>query len=101
MTLAGEVGASVEASEIIRKLWTGQPLNHAGKYYYAKMRLYDPPPSLIPLFMAGNGPKAMYRVGQHTDGLITDPKSWKEHKPEFENGARAAGRDPKQLPIPD
>ena len=89
----------VEASEIIRKLWTGQPLNHAGKYYHTKMRLYDPPPSLIPLFMAGNGPKAMYRVGQHADGLITDPKSWKEHKPEFENGARAAGRDPKQLPI--
>jgi len=37
--------------------------------------------------------------GQYADGLITDPKTWKEHKAEFESGARAAGKDPAQIPV--
>lgn len=32
--------------------------------------------------MAANGPKAMRRGCQYADGLITDPKTWKQHKPE-------------------
>lgn len=89
----------VEASEIIRKLWGGQQIAHAGKYYKVNARLYDPPAKPIPLMMAGNGPKAMRRCGQFADGLITDPKTWKEHKPEFEKGARDAGKDPAQMPV--
>ena len=46
-------------------------------------RLYDPPAKPIPILMAANGPKAMKRAGQYADGLITDPKTWKEHKAEF------------------
>jgi alkanesulfonate monooxygenase SsuD/methylene tetrahydromethanopterin reductase-like flavin-dependent oxidoreductase (luciferase family) len=49
--------------------------------------------------MAGNGPKAMRRVGQYADGLITDPKTWKQHKGEFESGARDAGKDPSQMSV--
>ena len=41
----------------------------------------------------------MRRAGQYGDGLITDPKTWKQHKSEFEAGARAAGKDPAQLPV--
>jgi F420-dependent hydroxymycolic acid dehydrogenase len=89
----------VEASDLIRKLWGGQQVVHQGKYYQANMKLYDPPAKPIPLLMAGNGPKAMRRCGQHADGLITDPKTWKEHKSEFEAGARAAGRDPAKMPV--
>ena len=44
-------------------------------------------------------PKAMYRSGQYGDGLITDPETWKQRKAEFENGAKAAGKDPKQMPV--
>ncbi len=89
----------VEATEIIRELWGGQQVEHQGKYYNVNMRLYDPPKKRIPLLMAGNGPKAMRRVGLHAEGLITDPKTWKEHREEFENGAREAGKDPAQMPI--
>lgn len=89
----------VEATEIIRKLWEGQQVEHKGKYYQVNMRLYDQPKTKIPLLMAGNGPKAMRRVGMHADGLITDPKTWKEHREEFEEGARQAGKDPSQMPI--
>jgi len=49
--------------------------------------------------MAGNGPKAMRRVGQYADGPITDPKTWKESKAEFEKGARDAGKDPSRMPV--
>jgi F420-dependent hydroxymycolic acid dehydrogenase len=89
----------VEATDLIRKLWGGQQVQHQGKYYQANMKLYDPPAKPIPLLMAGNGPKAMRRCGQYADGLITDPKTWKQHKSEFEAGARAAGKDPAQIPV--
>jgi F420-dependent hydroxymycolic acid dehydrogenase len=89
----------VEATNIIRQLWGGQQVEHKGKYYNVNMRLYDPPKTKIPLLMAGNGPKAMRRVGLHADGLITDPKTWKEHREEFESGAREAKKDPSQMPV--
>lgn len=89
----------VEAAEIIRKLWSGKQIDHAGKYYKINARLYDPPSQPIPLMMAGNGPKAMYRCGQYADGLITDPKTWKEHKAEFQRGASDAGKDLARMPV--
>jgi F420-dependent hydroxymycolic acid dehydrogenase len=89
----------VEATEIIRELWAGQPIDHSGKYYKVNARLYDPPVKPIPLLMAGNGPKAMCRCGQHADGLITDPKTWKEHKEEFQRGAKEAGKNLSRMPI--
>jgi F420-dependent hydroxymycolic acid dehydrogenase len=33
----------VEASEIIRKMWTGEQIVHSGKYYNVNAKLYDPP----------------------------------------------------------
>jgi F420-dependent hydroxymycolic acid dehydrogenase len=89
----------VEATDIIRKMWGGQQIDHDGKYYKVNARLYDSPAQRIPLLMAGNGPKAMRRVGQYADGLITDPKTWKQHKSEFEAGAKDAGKDPSQMPV--
>lgn len=89
----------VEATEIIRKLWRGEQIDHNGKYYRVNARLYDPPEKTIPLMMAGNGPQAMRRVGKYADGLITDPKTWMQHKTEFEKGAREAGKDPTRMPV--
>jgi len=89
----------VEAAEVIRKLWNGQQVEHTGKYYKVNARLYDPPASPIPLMMAGNGPKAMYRCGRFADGLITDPKTWKAHKSEFEKGAKDDGQDAAKMPV--
>jgi TAT-translocated FGD2 family F420-dependent dehydrogenase len=89
----------VEAAEIIRRLWGGQQIDHSGKYYKVNARLYDPPSKPIPLMMAGNGPKAMRRCGQYADGLITDPKTWKEHKSGFQKGAADAGKDPARMPV--
>jgi F420-dependent hydroxymycolic acid dehydrogenase len=89
----------VEATDVIRQLWTGQQVDHQGQYYRVNARLYDVPTVPMPIFMAANGPKAMRRSGQYGDGLIIDPKTWKARKAEFEAGAKAAGEDPTQLPV--
>jgi len=89
----------VEATDLIRDLWSGKQVNHQGKYYQVNARLYDVPSVSVPIFMAGNGPKAVRRSAHHGDGLITDPKTWKNSKEEFLTGARAAGKDPGTMPI--
>jgi TAT-translocated FGD2 family F420-dependent dehydrogenase len=89
----------VEATEVIRQLWTGRQVQHSGGYYNVNATLYDAPPSPIPILMAGNGPKAVRRCGQFADGLITDPHTWSQHKDEFAAGATAAGKDAAQMPV--
>jgi TAT-translocated FGD2 family F420-dependent dehydrogenase len=76
----------IEATDVIRRLWSGAKTEQQGKYYNVNMRLYDPPVQPIPLLMAANGPKAMRRAGQYADGLVTDPKTWRQHRGEFERG---------------
>lgn len=41
----------------------------------------------------------MRLAGQYGDGLISDPSSWKKYKPEWEDGARAAGKNPGDMPV--
>jgi F420-dependent hydroxymycolic acid dehydrogenase len=89
----------IEAVKIIRQLWTGQPLQHKGAHYTVDGKLYDPPSRAIPLLLAANGPKAVKLAGEHGDGLITDPQTWKQHKAEWESGARSAGKDPGTMPV--
>ncbi len=89
----------IEAIDVIRQLWTGQPVSHKGTYYTVNAKLYNPPPQPIPLLTAANGRKSMKLAGQHGDGLITDPKSWKQYKSEWEEGARSAGKDPANMPV--
>jgi TAT-translocated FGD2 family F420-dependent dehydrogenase len=89
----------IEATALIRQLWTGQPVQHKGTYYTVNGKLFDPPARPIPLLLAANGPRAMKLSGQHGDGLITDPQTWKQHKTEWESGARAAGKDPAAMPV--
>jgi TAT-translocated FGD2 family F420-dependent dehydrogenase len=89
----------IEAVEVIRGLWSGQPLEHQGTHYTVTGKLYDPPAKPIPIMLAANGPKAMRLAGQHGDGLITDPQTWKQHKSEWESGATAAGKNVANMPV--
>jgi F420-dependent hydroxymycolic acid dehydrogenase len=89
----------IEAIGIIRALWDGEQVAHHGKYYNIEAKLYDPPPQPIPLLTAANGRKSMRLAGQHGDGLITDPRSWKQYKSEWEGGARDAGKNPADMPV--
>jgi F420-dependent hydroxymycolic acid dehydrogenase len=89
----------IEAIGIIRALWSGQHVDHHGKYYTVDARLYDPPSQPIPLMTAANGKKSMRLAGQYGDGLITDPLTWHKFKSEWESGARDAGKDPADMPV--
>src|SRR5437763_7458517 len=89
----------IEATELIRELWKGQPVKRQGKYYPIATRIFDPPAAPIPLLMAANGPKAMRRAGRYADGLITDGKTWKQYKAELERGAQEGGKNFKRMPV--
>jgi TAT-translocated FGD2 family F420-dependent dehydrogenase len=89
----------IEAIAIIRQLWAGQHVSHKGNYYTVDAKLYDPPTQPIPLLTAANGRKSMRLAGRNGDGLITDPETWKQHKSEWEEGARSAGKNPAQMPV--
>jgi len=89
----------IEAVSLIRQLWTGNTVQHKGAHYTVNGRLYDPPAKPIPILLAANGPKAMRLAGQHGDGLITDPQTWKQHKAEWESGAREAGKNTAEMPV--
>jgi len=89
----------IEALEIIRALWTGKDVKHEGRHYTVEGKLYDPPPQPIPILTAANGPKAMRLAGKHGDGLITDPETWRQHKGEWEAGAREAGKVAASMPV--
>jgi TAT-translocated FGD2 family F420-dependent dehydrogenase len=89
----------IEAITVIRQLWTGQDVAFKGKYYTVNAKLYDPPAKAIPLLTAANGKKSMRLAGQYGDGLVTDPLTWMQHKSEWEDGARAAGKDPATMPV--
>ena len=89
----------IEAIDIIRALWTGRPVAHKGTYYTVDAKLYDPPAQPIPLLTAANGRKSMRLAGQHGDGLVTDPITWRQYKQEWEAGARAAGKNPAEMPV--
>ena len=92
----------VEAIGIIRKLWSGEVVNHQGKYYTIKSaRLYDLPTRPVPIYVAAAGKRSMRLAGEHGDGLIAgaDITQKPELRAAFEEAARAAGKDPKNMPI--
>jgi TAT-translocated FGD2 family F420-dependent dehydrogenase len=89
----------IEAIAIIRGLWTGDWVSYQGKYYKIEQaRLFDLPAQPVPIYIAAGGPKSGYVAGQHGDGLVTVGGVFGEQGQkvlaEFENGARAAGKDP-------
>ncbi|MDG6915640.1 MAG: TIGR03557 family F420-dependent LLM class oxidoreductase [Nitrososphaerota archaeon] len=61
----------VEAVGLIRALWTGKEVHAEGGFWDVHGRLYDPPASRIPIYIAAGGPKSARLAGLHGDGLVT------------------------------
>jgi coenzyme F420-dependent glucose-6-phosphate dehydrogenase len=72
-------------------------INFDGKYFRLKnARLYTPPSTDIPLYMAASGPDAIKVVARYTDGLISTakPDNAKETFDIFDRAAAEGGKDP-------
>jgi G6PDH family F420-dependent oxidoreductase len=74
-----------EAIDVVRQLWTGEEITHRGKHYTVEnARIYDPPPSAVPIVVSAFGPKAAELAGRVGDGLwLTSPdaetvEKWRE-----------------------
>ena len=89
----------IEALAIIRGLWSGEAVQHRGKYYTVNGRLFDPPVEPIPILTAANGRKSMRLAGKHGDGLITDPLTWRQFQSEWHQAANEAGKRPEDMPV--
>jgi coenzyme F420-dependent glucose-6-phosphate dehydrogenase len=94
----------VEAVEVMQKFWTSEDyFTHIGHYFRLNNAFcYDKPGNPIPVYFSAYGPRAAYVAGRHGDGLATwglkHEFTKKEIIPNFERGARSAGRDPSTLP---
>jgi coenzyme F420-dependent glucose-6-phosphate dehydrogenase len=93
-----------EAAELIRKLWNasedGGLVAYNGAHYHIRnAKLYTPPKSHIPLYMAATGKESVKVAAQYSDGLITflKAKQSKELFDEFNKAAKEAGKDPSSL----
>lgn len=65
-----------EAIQIIRKLWSGEKINYRGNYFSLRnAKLYSPPRTKIPLYVAASGPTVSELAGRLGDGLLTTPGS--------------------------
>jgi len=64
-----------EAIEVIRRLWTGEVVNHDGKHYRVRhARLYTRPEEPPPILVSGFGPKSVDLAARIGDGYcITGP----------------------------
>ena len=91
----------IEAISLIRQLWSGQRVSFRGRYFQTEqLRLYDLPKQPPPIYVAAGGPKSATLAGQHGDGWITVGGSVNPRlRTAFEQGARAAGKDPATMPI--
>jgi coenzyme F420-dependent glucose-6-phosphate dehydrogenase len=71
-----------------------------GKYFEIRnAKLYTPPSTNIPLYMAGSGTQAIKAAAKYTDGLITTskPDETNEVFDIFDNAAKEVNKDPDLL----
>jgi len=91
-----------EAITLIRRLWTEDWVDFEGRYYRLQgAKLYDRPPRPLPIYVAGSGPRSARLAGELGDGWITDAATAigrKDILQAFEEGARAARKDPQAMP---
>ena len=115
------VERTIEAIQIINNLWNRNRTSNndseennsyevsiddddfvtfKGKYFKIKnAKLYTPPATNIPLYMAGSGPQAIKAAAKYTDGLITTskPEQAGEVFDIFDSAAQEVNKDPDSL----
>jgi len=68
-----------EMVEVLRKLWSGEMVEHHGRFYdFPRLQMSPGVPQRIPIYSGGVSEAAFRRVGRVTDGWISDLHSAQE-----------------------
>ena len=80
-----------EAIEIMRRLLDGEKVTFEGHYYNTdRARLYSPPVSYVPIWLAAGAPKTSALAARMADGIITSVKDPAVTREKVIEPARAA-----------
>ncbi|MEZ4352707.1 MAG: TIGR03619 family F420-dependent LLM class oxidoreductase [Myxococcota bacterium] len=67
-----------EQLAVLRKLWTGEMVEHEGEFYsFPRVRMLPTPPARIPIYIGGTSDAAFRRAARH-DGWEGAVYPWKE-----------------------
>ncbi len=96
------IGRMMEGLRLCRALWSGEKVDWDGRWRVRDAVLGPMPhrPGGPPIWIGGNGPASLERVGKHFDGWFPNGPSaaqFSEQLAEIQAIARAAGRDPAKL----
>ncbi len=92
-----------ESVALIRRLWSEDYVSFEGRHVHVReAKIFDKPAGEVPILIAASGPRAAEQAGRDGDGLIvTSGKGDELYRdvllPNFEKGARGAGKDPARL----
>jgi coenzyme F420-dependent glucose-6-phosphate dehydrogenase len=92
-----QLAALEEASDLIRRLWKGERVDHEGRFFRTKgAYLHTRPEKPPPLYISAFHPGAASVAGRYGDGLWTmaDPEKAPELIETYRKAAAAAGRTP-------
>jgi probable F420-dependent oxidoreductase len=68
---AGRIGRLTETITVLRALWSGKPVSHAGRHFaFEEMTLSPAPAAPPPIWLSGAGEAADRRAGQLADGWL-------------------------------
>ncbi len=78
---AGRGARASELIEVLRLIWSGAPLRHAGRHYQLDVGPVGPRPAQPggpPIWLGGSAPAALRRAGRLADGYIASSTSGPE-----------------------
>ena len=95
----GERGARLsESLTVLRKLWTGEPASHDGRFFKFEGVTMQPPPRQAggpPIWCGGRTDAALRRIGRMTDGwmsYVVTPEMFRDGLCKIAAAAKEAGR---------
>ncbi|HEU4430970.1 MAG TPA: LLM class flavin-dependent oxidoreductase [Myxococcota bacterium] len=88
-----------EGIELLRKLWSGESVSHAGRFYPLENVRMLPPPAQrpLPIYCGGRSDAALARIGRLADGWISYVVSAEQYRAGLEKIAAEAARVKREI----